>query len=131
MSSTSLYSLCLTTVIVQNFISSLNHKTLDECFQLSFISSDYLIDEEKAAPVGIATVIRKNKMHCVMGQTSKTKAVIRLVLLSFQEEEISMLGEITHLQTISDDLKSLTMDPHKLPSSSEQVSVEDVLIFSF
>lgn len=32
-----------------------------------------------------------------------------------------MLGEITHLQTISEDLKSLTMDPHKLPSSSEQV----------
>lgn len=34
-----------------------------------------------------------------------------------------MLGEITHLQTISEDLKSLTMDPHKLPSSSEQVGV--------
>ncbi|MEE6463159.1 hypothetical protein FKM82_005803 [Ascaphus truei] len=37
------------------------------------------------------------------------------------EEEISMLGEITHLQTISEDLKALTMDPHKLPSASEQV----------
>lgn len=34
-----------------------------------------------------------------------------------------MLGEITHLQTISEDLKSLTMDPHKLPSSSEQVGL--------
>lgn len=34
-----------------------------------------------------------------------------------------MLGEVTHLQTISEDLKSLTMDPHKLPSSSEQVGV--------
>lgn len=34
-----------------------------------------------------------------------------------------MLGEITHLQTISEDLKSLTMDPHKLPSSSEQVGI--------
>lgn len=34
-----------------------------------------------------------------------------------------MLGEITHLQTISEDLKSLTMDPHKLPSSSEQVGM--------
>lgn len=48
--------------------------------------------------------------------------MVNLALLSFQEEEMSMLGEITHLQTISDDLKSLTMDPHKLPSSSEQVS---------
>ncbi|XP_053322416.1 protein MTSS 1 isoform X3 [Spea bombifrons] len=37
------------------------------------------------------------------------------------EEEISMLGEITHLQTLSEDLKNLTMDPHKLPSASEQV----------
>ncbi|KAM4706321.1 protein MTSS 1 isoform 2-T2 [Rhinophrynus dorsalis] len=37
------------------------------------------------------------------------------------EEEISMLGEITHLQTISEDLKMLTMDPHKLPTASEQV----------
>ncbi|KAM8966416.1 protein MTSS 1 isoform 2-T2 [Pelodytes ibericus] len=37
------------------------------------------------------------------------------------EEEMSMLGEITHLQTISEDLKNLTMDPHKLPSASEQV----------
>lgn len=36
-----------------------------------------------------------------------------------------MLGEITHLQTISEDLKSLTMDPHKLPSSSEQVGAWD------
>lgn len=34
---------------------------------------------------------------------------------------MSMLGEITHLQTLTDDLKTLTMDPHKLPASSEQV----------
>lgn len=38
-----------------------------------------------------------------------------------QDEEMSMLGEITHLQTLTDDLKTLTMDPHKLPASSEQV----------
>lgn len=46
---------------------------------------------------------------------------------ALQEEEISMLGEITHLQTISEDLKSLTMDPHKLPSSSEQVGMLQAL----
>ncbi|XP_036394654.1 protein MTSS 1-like isoform X2 [Megalops cyprinoides] len=40
------------------------------------------------------------------------------------DEEISMLGEITHLQTISDDLKALTMDPHKLPAASEQVILD-------
>ncbi|KAG7470115.1 hypothetical protein MATL_G00136250 [Megalops atlanticus] len=40
------------------------------------------------------------------------------------DEEISMLGEITHLQTIADDLKALTMDPHKLPAASEQVILD-------
>ncbi|XP_008289204.1 MTSS I-BAR domain containing 2a isoform X2 [Stegastes partitus] len=35
--------------------------------------------------------------------------------------EIAMLGEITHLQAIVDDLTSLTEDPHKLPPASEQV----------
>uniref|UniRef100_A0A8C7J143 MTSS I-BAR domain containing 1 n=1 Tax=Oncorhynchus kisutch TaxID=8019 RepID=A0A8C7J143_ONCKI len=40
------------------------------------------------------------------------------------DEEISMLGEVTHLQTISDDLKMLTMDPHKLPPASEQVILD-------
>ncbi|KAG7473621.1 hypothetical protein MATL_G00097760 [Megalops atlanticus] len=35
--------------------------------------------------------------------------------------EIAMLGEITHLQAIIDDLTVLTADPHKLPLASEQV----------
>ncbi|KAK9392848.1 MTSS1-like [Crotalus adamanteus] len=35
--------------------------------------------------------------------------------------EITMLGEITHLQSIIDDLVVLTADPHKLPTASEQV----------
>lgn len=41
---------------------------------------------------------------------------------------MSMLGEITHLQTLTDDLKLLTMDPHKLPASSEQVSELKLII---
>ncbi|XP_074142039.1 protein MTSS 2 isoform X2 [Sminthopsis crassicaudata] len=35
--------------------------------------------------------------------------------------EITMLGEITHLQGIIDDLVLLTAEPHKLPPASEQV----------
>lgn len=35
-----------------------------------------------------------------------------------------MLGEITHLQGIIEDLVVLTAEPHKLPPASEQVSVE-------
>uniref|UniRef100_A0A3P8VK20 MTSS I-BAR domain containing 2a n=1 Tax=Cynoglossus semilaevis TaxID=244447 RepID=A0A3P8VK20_CYNSE len=38
--------------------------------------------------------------------------------------EIAMLGEITHLQPIVDDLTALTEDPHKLPPASEQVIVD-------
>lgn len=32
-----------------------------------------------------------------------------------------MLGEVTHLQAIMDDLSVLITDPHKLPEASEQV----------
>ncbi|KAK2509670.1 hypothetical protein MC885_000664 [Smutsia gigantea] len=35
--------------------------------------------------------------------------------------ELTMLGEITHLQGIIDDLVVLTAEPHKLPAASEQV----------
>ncbi|XP_075393657.1 protein MTSS 2 isoform X3 [Tenrec ecaudatus] len=35
--------------------------------------------------------------------------------------ELTMLGEITHLQGIVDDLLALTAEPHKLPPASEQV----------
>lgn len=38
-----------------------------------------------------------------------------------QNGELTMLGEITHLQGIIDDLVVLTADPHKLPPASEQV----------
>ncbi|XP_069595637.1 protein MTSS 2 isoform X1 [Ranitomeya imitator] len=35
--------------------------------------------------------------------------------------EIHMLGEVTHLQTIIEDLMLLSDEPHKLPAASEQV----------
>lgn len=38
-----------------------------------------------------------------------------------QNGELTMLGEITHLQGIIDDLVVLTAEPHKLPPASEQV----------
>lgn len=39
-----------------------------------------------------------------------------------QDHEINMLGEVTHLQSILEDLINLTAEPSKLPPSSEQVS---------
>lgn len=65
-----------------------------------------------------------------LGETSlqTVRAALKEPFLSvsfFQDEEISMLGEVTHLQAISDDLKALTSDPHKLPPASEQVRPRD------
>ncbi|MED6292186.1 Metastasis suppressor protein 1 [Characodon lateralis] len=37
------------------------------------------------------------------------------------DHEINMLGEVTHLQTILEDLTVLTAEPNKLPPTSEQV----------
>lgn len=45
--------------------------------------------------------------------------------LWLQNGELTMLGEITHLQGIIEDLVVLTAEPHKLPPASEQVSGED------
>ncbi|KAJ8260368.1 hypothetical protein GJAV_G00181320, partial [Gymnothorax javanicus] len=40
------------------------------------------------------------------------------------DEEIGMLGEVTHLQTILEDLGALTAEPNKLPPASEQVILD-------
>ncbi|XP_051803984.1 protein MTSS 1 isoform X2 [Acanthochromis polyacanthus] len=40
------------------------------------------------------------------------------------DHEINMLGEVTHLQTILEDLTNLTAEPNKLPSASEQVILD-------
>ncbi|XP_053540513.1 protein MTSS 1 isoform X1 [Ictalurus punctatus] len=40
------------------------------------------------------------------------------------DEEISMLGEVTHLQSILEDLCHLTVDPSALPPASEQVILD-------
>ncbi|KAI5085468.1 metastasis suppressor 1 isoform X2, partial [Silurus meridionalis] len=40
------------------------------------------------------------------------------------DEEISMLGEVTHLQSILEDLCNMTVDPSTLPPASEQVILD-------
>lgn len=40
------------------------------------------------------------------------------------DHEIGMLGEVTHLQTILEDLNHLTVEPTKLPPASEQVILD-------
>ncbi|XP_074468568.1 protein MTSS 1-like isoform X5 [Sebastes fasciatus] len=72
-----------------------------------------LLEETEKQAVRKALVEERSRFCCFV---SMLKPVV--------EEEMSMLGEITHLQTLNDDLKALTMDPHKLPASSEQVIVD-------
>lgn len=78
------------------------------------VSDKYLLLEEtEKQAVRKALVEERSRFCCFV-------SMLRPVV----EEEMSMLGEITHLQTLTDDLKTLTMDPHKLPASSEQVIVD-------
>ncbi|XP_026559431.1 metastasis suppressor protein 1 isoform X16 [Pseudonaja textilis] len=81
---------------------------------LQDVNDKYLLLEETEKQAVRKALIEERGRFCSF--VSMLRPVI--------EEEISMLGEITHLQTISEDLKSLTMDPHKLPSSSEQVILD-------
>lgn len=50
-----------------------------------------------------------------------------VLFFPLQNVEIAMLGEVTHLQAIVDDLTVLTEDPHKLPPASEQVKPSERL----
>lgn len=39
----------------------------------------------------------------------------------FQEEEVAMLMELSHLQEVMDKLEAHTSEPYSLPPASEQV----------
>ncbi|KAM6903307.1 protein MTSS 1-like [Lycodopsis pacificus] len=78
------------------------------------VSDKYLLLEETEKQAVRKALVEERSRFCCF--VSMLKPVV--------EEEMSMLGEITHLQTLTDDLKALTMDPHKLPASSEQVIVD-------
>ncbi len=65
----------------------------------------------------------KKKSFTLHALVDDMKAVeLDPLFFPLQSIEIAMLGEITHLQAIVDDLTVLTEDPHKLPPASEQVT---------
>uniref|UniRef100_A0A4W5JTL3 MTSS I-BAR domain containing 1 n=1 Tax=Hucho hucho TaxID=62062 RepID=A0A4W5JTL3_9TELE len=78
------------------------------------VSDKYLLLEETEKQAVRKALVEERSRLCTF--VSMLRPVV--------DEEISMLGEVTHLQTISDDLKMLTMDPHKLPPASEQVILD-------
>ncbi|XP_047454415.1 protein MTSS 1-like isoform X7 [Mugil cephalus] len=78
------------------------------------VSDKYILLEETEKQALRKALIEERQRFCWF------VAMLRPVV----DEEISMLGEVTHLQAISDDLKALTSDPHKLPPASEQVIMD-------
>ncbi|CAL8261095.1 unnamed protein product, partial [Boreogadus saida] len=78
------------------------------------VSDKYILLEETEKQALRRALIEERQRFC--GFVAMLRPVV--------DEEISMLGEVTHLQTISDDLKALTSDPHTLPPASEQVIMD-------
>uniref|UniRef100_A0A3Q2XWD4 MTSS I-BAR domain containing 1 n=1 Tax=Hippocampus comes TaxID=109280 RepID=A0A3Q2XWD4_HIPCM len=83
------------------------------------VNDKYILLEEIEKEALRKALIEERQRFCTF------VALLRPVV----DEEISMLGEVTHLQAISDDLKSLTSDPHKLPAASEQVIHPCLMIY--
>ncbi|XP_037309152.2 protein MTSS 1-like isoform X4 [Pungitius pungitius] len=78
------------------------------------VSDKYILLEETEKQALRKALLEDRQRFCCF------VAMLRPVV----DEEISMLGEVIHLQAISDDLKSLTSDPHTLPAASEQVILD-------
>ncbi|XP_071324758.1 protein MTSS 1-like isoform X3 [Trachinotus anak] len=78
------------------------------------VSDKYILLEETEKQALRKALIEERQRFCCF------VAMLQPVV----DEEISLLGEVTHLQAISDDLKALTSDPHKLPPASEQVILD-------
>ncbi|KAM7420426.1 hypothetical protein PAMA_014917 [Pampus argenteus] len=78
------------------------------------VSDKYILLEETEKQALRKALIEERQRFCWF------VAILQPVV----DEEISLLGEVTHLQGISDDLKALTSDPHKLPPASEQVILD-------
>ncbi|XP_031750721.1 protein MTSS 2 isoform X4 [Xenopus tropicalis] len=78
---------------------------------LQDVNDKYLLLEETEKKAVYRALVEERGRFCMF--VSFLKPVL--------DEEIGMLGEITHLQTILEDLSSLTAEPSKLPPMSEQV----------
>ncbi|XP_069807868.1 protein MTSS 1-like isoform X2 [Dendropsophus ebraccatus] len=78
---------------------------------LQDVNDKYMLLEETEKRAVYRALVEERGRFCMF--VSFLKPVL--------DEEIGMLGEITHLQTILEDLTSLTLEPNKLPPLSEQV----------
>uniref|UniRef100_A0A8C5PUQ8 IMD domain-containing protein n=1 Tax=Leptobrachium leishanense TaxID=445787 RepID=A0A8C5PUQ8_9ANUR len=81
---------------------------------LQDVNDKYLLLEETEKRAVYRALVEERSRFCMF--VSFLKPVL--------DEEIGMLGEITHLQTILEDLTVLTAEPNKLPPLSEQVILD-------
>ncbi|XP_036805750.1 protein MTSS 1 isoform X1 [Oncorhynchus mykiss] len=81
---------------------------------LQDVNVRYAVLEETEKRAACRALIEERGRYCSF--VSMLKPVL--------DHEISMLGEVTHLQTILEDLSTLTAEPSKLPPASEQVILD-------
>ncbi|KAM6927293.1 LOW QUALITY PROTEIN: protein MTSS 1 [Xenentodon cancila] len=81
---------------------------------LQDVNVRYAVLEETEKRAVCRALIEERARYCTF--VSMLKPVL--------DHEINMLGEVTHLQTILEDLSSLTAEPNKLPPASEQVILD-------
>nr|XP_020484377.1 protein MTSS 1-like [Labrus bergylta] len=81
---------------------------------LQDVNVRYAVLEETEKRAVCRALIEERARYC--GFVSMLKPVL--------DHEINMLGEVTHLQTILEDLTNLTAEPNKLPAASEQVILD-------
>uniref|UniRef100_H3BI23 MTSS I-BAR domain containing 1 n=1 Tax=Latimeria chalumnae TaxID=7897 RepID=H3BI23_LATCH len=81
---------------------------------LQDVNEKYLLLEETEKTAVCRALIEERGRFCTF--VTMLKPVL--------DEEIGMLGEVTHLQTILEDLINLTAEPSKLPPTSEQVILD-------
>uniref|UniRef100_A0A4W5K7X1 MTSS I-BAR domain containing 1 n=1 Tax=Hucho hucho TaxID=62062 RepID=A0A4W5K7X1_9TELE len=81
---------------------------------LQDVNVRYAVLEETEKRAACRALIEERGRYCSF--VSMLKPVL--------DHEISMLGEVTHLQTILEDLSTLTAEPSQLPPASEQVFLD-------
>ncbi|XP_057701252.1 protein MTSS 1 isoform X3 [Corythoichthys intestinalis] len=81
---------------------------------LQDVNERYAVLEETEKRAVCRALIEERARYCTF--VTMLKPVL--------DHEINMLGEVTHLQTILEDLTTLTAEPNKLPPASEQVILD-------
>lgn len=84
--------------------------------------------EERARYCSFVSMLKPVLVSAALGPPPPPPWRLTFSMPCVQDHEINMLGEVTHLQTILEDLIHLTAEPGKLPPSSEQVHTRPAVL---